>query len=165
MSANGNLEFIAAKVSEIDRALKAANDEKLDRFTSLLSSLESTASDLLDNSERGGGAAAIKAMTEAMSGFAEKLAAAVAAMKPPDVNVTPTFNTPQQQPLTLAQDSVRALAAAFQDIQINVEASMPQGAAPNVVFNAPQAVSWELRQKMPYGPDKIITVTPSYAKD
>ncbi len=164
MSADrGNIEYLVAKVQSMENMLKAANDERLEKFTGLLSSLESTASDLLENSEQGGGAAAIKAMTEAMTGFAEKLAAAIAAMRPPDVNVTPTFNAPQQQPVALSDGSIGKLADAFRDLQINVEAVMPQGSAPTVVFNAPRIAAWELRIPGQYGAaDRIMKITPTY---
>lgn len=111
MSERGDIEFIAAKVSSIERSLIAANDERLDSFKGLLSSIESALADLVGNIEKGGGAAAIEAMTKA-----------IAALRMPDVAFTApkienTVNVPQQ-------------AAPHVNVQVNptpitVEAVMP----------------------------------------
>lgn len=154
------LEAVSAKVSEM---LMDANDDRLDSFRGLLSSIngllssvESGLADLVESAEKG-----VEAMTS---------------LRMPDVTVTsptiaPVFNVPPAEvpklpPMLLAPESVQALAAALREIQVTVEAVMPQGAAPTTVFNAPRIASWELRIKGLYGgPDKVMTITPNYLKD
>jgi hypothetical protein len=154
---------LVAKVQGIERMLKAANDERLDSFKELLSSIESGLADLLANVEKGGGAAAIEGMTKALS-----------ALRMPDVQFTapafnPTINVPAPAalpPVNLSDASVRALADALSGMQIHVEAEMPQGQAPTTVFNAPRIAKWDVRIPGQYGaPDRTMTLTPTYAKD
>ena len=165
MSAEGNMEFLVAKVNGIERMLKAANDERLDSFKGLLSSIESSLADVLANMERGGGAAAIEAMSKAIGG-----------LRMPDVNysppaLAPVFNVPPAEvptlpPITLSADSVAALASAMSGLAVSVEAVMPQGQAPTTVFNAPRIAKWDVRIPGQYGaPDRTMTLTPTYAKD
>ncbi len=109
MADTGNIEFIAAKVSSIERSLVAANDARLDSFRDLLSSIESALGDLVGNIEQGGGAQAIEAMAKALG-----------SIRMPEINFTApaiAVNVPQQ-------------AAPHVNVQVNptpitVEAVMP----------------------------------------
>lgn len=163
MSSNGDLSFIASKVSEIDKAMKAAADTRLDAFTNLLSSVENSLAEMLENIEKGGGAAAIQAMADAL----KSMRPADFVVNVPEIKVSPVFNVPKAEmpelpALKLAPESVQALAMAMAGMAVNVEAVMPQGATPATTINVPRIASWEMRIKNPYGADRVMTITPNY---
>jgi hypothetical protein len=153
----GNLEFIAAKVSEIDRALKAANDERLDSFTGLLSSVESMLTDLVENIEQGGGAAAIQAIAEAMRSI--KMAA-------PDVSVNPQINvSPTPIDVHVPQQAPPAVNVNVEPTPVTVEAvmpAMPAIPAPiiHMIEREQKGAVWEIRLPGQFGaPDRVMTIT------
>lgn len=148
MSDRGNLEWIATKVAEIDRQLKDSNDGRLDAFTSLLSSIESSLADVVDNIERGGGAAAIEAMAEALK-----------ALKLPEASVN---LPPMQVDVHVPEQKAPVVNVQVQPTPVTVEAVLPAQPAPIVHVTTPDqtGATWEIRMPGMYGaPDRTMTIT------
>jgi len=72
MSDRGTMDWVAAKIGDIERIVKETGDKRLDAFTGLLSSIESSLADIVDNIERAGGAAAIEKIAEGLPADVQK---------------------------------------------------------------------------------------------
>lgn len=58
---------VIARLDKLQSLVAANQDQRLDAFTGLLTSIESGLADIVENLEKGGGAAAINAIAEAIS--------------------------------------------------------------------------------------------------
>lgn len=141
MSAKGDIDFVAATVSEIRKSLKAANDAANFRLAELAQNLEDS-----------GAAAAIAAMTKAI----EAQTKAIESLKLPEVNVAAhTVNVPPQAAPTVN--------VQVQPTPITVEAVMPAQPAPVIhVMPAPEAKPRKWKVTIPgsgyNAPDRVMTI-------
>jgi hypothetical protein len=147
-----NFDTLASKIDEIAEQLQTSQDQRLEAFTSLLGSIESTLADLLENIENGGGAAAIDAMAKALGTL--KMAA-------PDVKVTNevrapavTVNVPKQAAPVINNHIPEQPAPV-------VHNHMPAAAAPIIhLMEAPQKnATWKITKHNEYGPPTVLTIT------
>lgn len=152
MSEKGTLEWVATKIGDIERMVKDSGDKRLDAFTGLLSSIESSLADLVDNAERTGGAAAIKQIAEALK--------QVSVSFNPTIE-RPVINVPQQAaPNVNVTNKVEPTP-----VQVNFEATMPpmpDMPAPIIhVMEKPETMgaTWEIRIPGQYGgADRVMTL-------
>jgi hypothetical protein len=136
MSAQGNLDWIAAKVGDIERQMRKDQDKRLEAFTSLLSSIESSLADVVQNIESGKGDEAIKTMAEAIG----KLQIPAPQI---NVNVSPTPIT-----VSAAEQPAPQVNVQVSPTPVTIENKVPQSPAPVVNIVAPQMdvdAVWELR--------------------
>lgn len=132
---SASMEQIAAQVAEINKRLQDSEDKRLDAFTTLLSSIESTLADMLENIERGGGAAAIERMAEAFQTLKLQMPEISPSIQVQPANVT--VNVPKADP--------PSVEVKVQPTPVNVQVpeakppvihvGTPVGAVFQIVFN------------------------------
>jgi len=154
MSDRGTMDWVAAKIGDIERIVKETGDKRLDAFTGLLSSIESSLADIVDNIERAGGAAAI-----------EKIAEGLQRMKLPDVSFNPTIERPQVNVSATSPAVNVTNKVEPTPVQVNFEAvmpPMPDMPAPiiHVLERADiMGATWEIRIPGQYGgADRVMTL-------
>jgi len=149
MAEKGDLNWIAATLGSMQKDMRQANDKRLDSFTNLLSSIESSLADVVENVEKGGGAAAIEAMAKAIQSI-QLSAPAVT------VNVSPTpieVNVPEQQPPTVN--------VQVSPTPVTLEATLASPEVHNHI-NVPPApdskgAKWKVTMPTQYG-DRVMTI-------
>jgi hypothetical protein len=144
------IEALATKIDALTTGMQEANDKRLESFTALLSSIEMTLAEMLENIESGGGAAAIQAMASAMRDLK---------ISTPDVTVTPQITV---QPATV---QIQTMPAPM--VQVNVDptpiemhATIPAAPAPiiHLIEREPTEARWEITIPSTYGPPKVMTI-------
>lgn len=143
-----SIESIAAKVDEIGRSMRASEDKRLSAFEGLLSSIESSLADLVENVEQGGGAAAIEAMASALKSIS---------MPEVTVNVNPTPVTVQ-----VPEQKAPTVNVQVNPTPVTVEAIMPTAPAPiiHLLKEESKKATWEIRTPGLYGgADRVMTIT------
>jgi hypothetical protein len=138
MSDSNTIEWLVAKLSRLEKQMSERKDDRMDAFTSLMSSLESSLAELLAGIENGGGAASIERAAEALKSISPDITFS------PNINVAPT-----------------PIKVNVNPTPITVEAVMPQQLAPVLNFESNQKVgsTWEARIPSSFGgPDRVMTI-------